>query len=228
MREARIWRRIDKTRLGIVVLGKRNIERFRIRALLGQVGQDLIAQGRAGHAQGRIARMHGFDLDRDIGFELGAVGDVQVDIGQRIPGVHQRQHVLHLGRIGLHVFAVQIIVLRRAAPAHFHGAALVRPIPLAEALVAINVKHGHEQQHLFVERAGCRLALQYFAQREETRILAIDFARMDAALYQQHGQLAARRFGRRQGARIRDGQRQHGAVFRRAAELHAAHLLRIA
>ena len=171
--------------------------------------------------------MHGFDLDRDIGFELRAVRHVQVDIRQRIPGVHQRQHVLHLGRIGLHVFAVQIVVLRRAAPAHFHGTALVRPVPLAEALMAVDIEDRHEQQHLLVQRARRCLAFQYFAQGQETRVLAVDFPRMDAALYQQHRYLAQLGHVRRQRARVGNGQRQHGAVFRRAAKFKAAHLFRV-
>src|SRR3546814_3017427 len=90
----------------------------------------------------------------DLLAELGAVGHVQVDVEDRVPGVDQRQHRLHFRRVGLQVVAVEVVVLRGGAPAHFLGAALVGAVPAPEALVAVDVEHRHEQQHLAVERAG--------------------------------------------------------------------------
>ena len=93
--------------------------------------------------------------------------------------------------------------------------------------MAIDIEDGHEQQHLLVQRAGRRLAFQDLAQGQEAGILAVDFARMDAALYQQYRQLAQPGRLRRQRARVGNGQRQHRAVFRRAAKFKAAHLFRM-
>jgi hypothetical protein len=125
--------------------------------------------------------------------EHGAVGHVQVDIGQRVPGVHQRQHGLHLRRIGFHVIAVQVEILGGGAPAHFDRAALVRAVPFGEALVAVDVEHRDEQQHLLVEDARGQLLFQHLAQRQEAGVLAVDLAGVDAALDQRdrHFALAA-------------------------------------
>ena len=159
--------------------------------------------------------------------ELRAIGCVQVDIGQRIPGVHEAQHRLHFRRVGLQVVAVQVQVLGGGAPAHFHRAALVRAVPFAKALVPVDVKHRHEQQHLLVERALARAAFEDFAQRQETRILAVDLAGVDAALDQRDGQTCLFGGRRREHAVVVCHQRLHRAAFRRDAEVDALDLLRI-
>ena len=167
------------------------------------------------------------DLDRHVVLELRAVGDVQVDDGQRVPFVHQPQHRLHLGRVGLRVVAVQVVVLRRGAPAHLLRAALVRPVPRAEPLVPVDVEHGHEQQHLLAERARQHAPFEQLAQDEEAGILAVDLARMDAALHQQHRQVFLACRARIERAAGRGDEREHRPPFRRAAELDAAHRLRM-
>ena len=134
-----------------------------------------------------VAGIHGFHLDGNIVLELRSVGDVQIHGQQRIPLIHEGEHRLHFRRVGLHVIAVQVVVLRGGAPAHFHGAALVGTVPCAEAFMAIHVEHRHEHPDQFVQGPFCSLAFQYFTQCQEACILAIDFTGMDAALDQHDG-----------------------------------------
>ena len=108
--------------------------------------------------------------------ELRAVGDVQVDVRERVPGVHEPQHRLHLGRIRLRVVAIQVEVLRSRAPSHLLGSALVGPVPAPESFVAVDVEDRDKHQHLPVQRAFRGAVLQRFAQGEEARVLAVDFS----------------------------------------------------
>ena len=133
--------------------------------------------------------------------ELGAVGDMQVDFDQRVPFVDQAQHRLHFRRVGFHVVAVEVVALGGGAPAHFLRSALVGAIPGAEALVAVHAEHRHEHPDLLVQHAFRGLAFEDFAQGEEARILAVDFAGVDAALDQHHGQTALARRRRRRARR---------------------------
>ena len=144
--------------------------------------------------------MHGLDLDRDVVFELRAVGGVQVHGHQRVPALHQLQHRLHLGRVGLQVVAVEVVVLRGGAPAHFLRAALVGTVPGAEPLVAVHVEDRYEHPDQLVQCTVGRPALQYLAQREEAGILSVDLTGVDAALDQHHRQTAPLRLLRCQGA----------------------------
>ena len=58
----------------------------------------------------RIARVERLQRVGNVVLEFGAVGHVQVDVQNRIPGAQQAQHRLHLGRIRLHVVAIEIEV----------------------------------------------------------------------------------------------------------------------
>ncbi len=165
--------------------------------------------------------MHRLDLHRQVVFELGAVGDVQVDIDQRIPGADHGQHGLHFRRVGLGVVAVQVEILGGRAPAHFDRAALVRAVPFLEALVAVDIEYGNENQDLLFQRAGRSLVVEDLAQRQKARVLAVNFAGMDAALHQHHRQAALPGRLRREGAAARDHQRLHRPPLRRAPELDA-------
>ncbi len=190
MRETRRGHVVHEAGGGIVRDDERGIEGKGARALLREVVDHAVSQFPARLAQRLVARVHGLDHDRDVVLELRPVRHVQVDRGERIPRVDHPQHRLHLGRVGLHVVAVEVEVLRCRAPAHLLGPALVGTVPAAEALVAVHIEHGHEDEHGLVERALGGAALQHFAQRHEARVLAVDLARMDAALDEDHGEPA--------------------------------------
>ena len=166
------------------------------------------------------------DLHRDVFAQLGPVRHVQVGIQDGIPRLQQRHHGAHLRRLDLHVVTVEVQVLRGHAPTHFFRAALVGPVPGLEPLVAIDVEYGHEQHRGAREGTAADTTFEHFAQRDEARILAVDLARMDAALEQHdrslartHGLGVERAIGRRR-------QREQRPVFRCTAEFEAAHLRR--
>ena len=204
------------------------IERQRQRALRGQVGDHRVAPGAADLAQTRVAGVQRFDLDGDVVLELGAVGGVQVDGSQRVPFPDQAQHRLHFRRVGLHVIAVEVVVLRGGAPAGLFRAALVGPVPAPEALEAVDVEHRHEQPYQLVQRAGRGLAFEHLAQGQETGVLAVDLAGVDAALDQHHRQAAALRLCWIERAGGGDHQQLHWPAFRRGAEAARLDLVRIA
>jgi hypothetical protein len=226
-RKTRVGYAVGKAGCRIVGFGKRHVVRLRLRALPGDVGDDVVAQRQAGLAQLRIARVDRLDLDRGVVLELGAIGHVQVDVGQRIPRVHQRQHGLHFRRVGLDVVAIEVEVLCRGAPSHFDRAALVGAVVGREALMAVDVEDGDEDQHLLVERAFGGAAFEHLAQRKEAGILAVDLAGVDAALDQHHRQAALPGRLRRQRTGTVDHQRLHRPAFRGGAEVDAPDLLRI-
>ncbi len=228
VREARRGHAVLEAGGGIVVDHERGVVGQRQRALPLHVGEHAVAQAQAVAAQCGVAGMERFHLHRHVVFELRAVGDVQVHVQQRIPLFDQAQHRLHLRRVGLDVVAVEVEVLRGGAPAHLLRAALIGPVPGAEALVAIDVEHRHEQPHLLVQRAARGLAVEQLAQRQEAGVLAVDLAGVDAALDQHHRQLARLRGGRLQRAGGGHRQRLHRPAFGRGAEGEAAHCLRIA
>ena len=227
MREARWRHTVLEARGGIVLDHEGGVVGQGQRSLLRQIVDDARAQGQAGRAQPGIAGMHGLDLDRDVVFELRAVGGVQVHGHQRVPALHQLQHRLHLGRVGLQVVAVEVVVLRGGAPAHFLRPALVGTVPGAEPLVAVHVEDGHEHPDQLVQCTVGRPALQYLAQREEAGILSVDLTGVDAALDQHHRQAAPLRLLRRQGAAGGGDQGLHRAAFGRGPERGAAHGFRI-
>ena len=161
-------------------------------------------------------------------FELRAVGDVQIDGGDRVPRIFQRKHRLHFGGVGLGVIAIEVVVLCGGAPTHFDWAVLIGPVPRAETLVAIDVEHRDEHQHEFIQRAPRGLAFKHLPKREKTRILAVDLAGVDPALHQHHRN-ARRACGVcAQCAAVAGDQRFHWSAFRRSAEVDAADPVRIA
>ena len=157
-------------------------------------------------------------------FELRAVGDVQVDVQDRVPLVQQSQHRLHFRRVGLDVVAVQVEVLRGRAPAHFFRSDLVRPVPAAEALVAVYVQHRHEDERGGGERARRRSSVEHFTQREQAGVLAVDLAGVNAALHEHDRPLGTMGCGRVEHAIGGCDEREHRSAFGRASELEAAHL----
>ena len=62
----------------------------------------------------------------------------------------------------------------------------------------IDVEHGHEEQHLLLQRAAQHLALEEVAQRPEAGVLAVNFAGMDTTLHQHHRQFHLPRTFRRE------------------------------
>ena len=171
--------------------------------------------------------MQRLDLHRHVRPELGAVGSVQVGHQDRVPPAQQALHRPHLRRVELHVVAVEVVVLRGRAPPHLLRAALVGPVPGAEALVAVRVEHRHEQQHDLVQRALGRRSVEHLAQGEEAGVLALDLAGMDAALHQDHRQVACLCGRRVECAAARGHKDQLRPPFRRGAESLAVHRVRI-
>lgn len=160
-------------------------------------------------------------------FELGAVRHMQVRIDDRIPGVDQPQQGACLRRVGLHIVAVQIVVLGRGADAALHRSALIGPVPAAETFVTVRIIDRDEQDHLFLQRARGDFTLQQLAQGQIARVLAIDLAGVNAALDQNDRQTAFTRRLWRQGAAARNRQRMEGSSFRRRAEGEGPHGVRI-
>ena len=114
---------------------------------------------------------------------------MQIGIHNRIPIIQQPQHRLHFRCIGLGVVAIEIQVLGVGAPTHFFGADLVGAVPVTETLMAINAENGHENKRYVSQRIAGSAPFQHFTQSQKARILAIDFACMNAALHQHHGSL---------------------------------------
>ena len=224
--EARRVDAVDEAGLRVVVFGQRGIERQRQRALGREVGHHPVAELAADRAQRIVAGVQRLDLDRDVVFELRPVGGMQVHLHQRVPGVDQPQHRLHLRRIGLGVVAIEVEVLRGGAPARLARAALVGPVPRFEALVAVDVEHRHEQPHQPLQAVGRDGAVQHLAQQQEPGVLAVGLAGVDAALDQHHrvAALARPRGIQRTGAG--DGERLHRPAFGTGAEIKAAHRVR--
>lgn len=200
----------------------------RQRALFFQVGKHCVAPAGAIALQGRIAGMHRFHLHRHVVLELGAIGDVQVHIHQRVPLLHQLQHGLHFRRVRFDVIAVEIEVLRSGAPAHLFGAALIGAVPGTEALMSVDVEYRYEHPHQLVEHAVAGLAVEQLAQSKKARVLAIDLAGVDAALDQDHRQLALRGRLRVECATGGGDQGLHRPALGLSAELDATHGLRVA
>ena len=121
----------------------------------------------------------------DVILVIDAVGDVQVEVQRGIDAADQRQHRAHFGRVRLPVIAVEVQVLRRRAPPHRARAALVRTVPRAGAFVAVGVEDRHEHQIGMVEQPVLA-AQRDVAQQHQPGILAVDLARVDARLDQQH------------------------------------------
>ena len=226
LREPRRTGRHREARRRIVVADERRIEVERQRALRRQPLHQAVAQADGGLAQRLVADQRRRDVERHVVLELRAVGDVQVGVDDRIPLVQQAQHRLHLGGVGLHVVAIEVQVLAGDAPADLLGADLVGTIGPAHPLVPVDVEHRHEHQRDASEDAGRDASFEQLAKRQEAGVLAVDLAGVDAALREHHG--PALGLGRRRGQRPVRGrhQHQHGAAFRRPAELDAAHLLR--
>ena len=83
---------------------------------------------------------------------VGVVGDVQVVVEVHRPAVQGAHELAHLGRVELRVVAVQVQVARGGAPARLRRSALVDPREGGEALVAVHVEDGHEQEVRAIEQ----------------------------------------------------------------------------
>ncbi len=150
--------------------------------------------------------------------EIRTVRHVYVNVKNGIPGIEQSQHRMHLGRIRLHVIAIEIEVLRGGAPPHLLWPGLVGAIPMTEALVSVNVEDRYEHQDEVLQST---LIYQELPQSEQPGVFAIDFAGVDASLHQHHRQAAPPRLFGIQCAGSRSDQREHGPAFRSTAEFHA-------
>jgi hypothetical protein len=132
--------------------------------------------------QPRVALVDRLGLQRDVGLEVGSVGDVQVGAYQRIPAADQAKQRAHLRRVRLGVIPVEIEILRGGPPAGLGGAVLVGPVPARKAFVPIDVEGRHEENSDALECARSRDSGEQFPKRDEAGILAIALARMDTPL----------------------------------------------
>jgi len=187
-----------------------------------ETGQHVLRElgGRPLEPAGRRGRR--FDLDRYVVLELGAVGGVQVDVHRGIPCFVEGEHGVHLRCLGLGVIAIQIEILRGGAKSHLLGAALIGPLVGPEPLVAIDVEHRDEHRGDRREGARQRLAFEQLVQGQKAAVLAVDLARVNTALKENHrAVLVARRLRGEHAIRRRcDGQ--HGAPFWGGAESNTA------
>jgi hypothetical protein len=146
---------------------------------------------------------------------------VHVDEEIRQPGPPQGQPGAHLDGVRLQVVAIEVQVRGVDPPAHLLGPVLVDAPPGREALVAVDVEDGDEQQrHALEQPFGERRVRGEVAQQQHPRILAARLAGMDARLHQHHEMLLAAigQLRRREApAQVGHDQRQ-GATLRARAE----------
>jgi len=128
---------------------------------------------------------------------VGAIGRVHVDEQVRQPGVEQLEPVAYFRCIGLHVVAVEIQILRGGAKAHDLRPVLIDAVVGRGVLVAVDVEDRQIKQDRVVEQArefsanartpapGIRIVKHEIAQQHQARILAFDFAGVDAGLHEQ-------------------------------------------
>src|SRR5262249_38974147 len=77
----------------------------------------------------------------DVVLEIGAVGDVVIDVEVRIPGVEELEPRAHLRRIGLDVVAIEIEALHIGAETRGLGTVLRRAMVGREIFVAVDIEH---------------------------------------------------------------------------------------
>ena len=126
----------------------------------------------------------GVDAVGRVVLEIGPVGDVCVDeqVGQ--PAVPQAQEGARLGRVGLHVIAVQVQIARLRAPAGLLRPVLVDPVEGPEALVPVGVVDWYDDEHGVVEERGPLSGDRHVAQQGQTGVLAVHLAGVDGVLHQ--------------------------------------------
>jgi len=122
---------------------------------------------------------------RRVGEVIGvlcAVGRVQVDHHVRIVVLVGQRQGARLGRLQLHMVAVQVESLRVGAfPRALVRAKLIRSVHWADPLVAIRVvDRGNEQRH--GRRPLGMVAHDETAEQHQQRFLATDLAAVDGAL----------------------------------------------
>ncbi len=101
---------------------------------------------------------------------------------------------LHLRRVGLHVVAVEVQVLRGDAPAHLpRGPFWLGRLLGPKRSWPSTLKTGTKTSVTFASAPGRRLALEQVAQQPEAGVLAVDFAGVNAALEHHHRPLRALR-----------------------------------
>src|SRR5881409_1919506 len=88
-----------------------------------------------------------------------------------------------LGRLGLHVVAIQVSVSGVCAPTYLLRTVLVDAVVCAEILVAVGVVDGHDDQYSTLKKRSLRLRDQHVAQQRQRSILAVHLARVDGVLY---------------------------------------------
>ena len=132
---------------------------------------------------------------------VGAVGDMKIEIQDRVIFADQPDHGLHFGSICLEIFTVQIVILARRAPTLHQWPALVGAIGARGTLMPVDVENRYKHQIDLVEQA-ILVPEGDIAQQHEAGVLAIDFPRMDARLNKQNRLFTGRSFARDHGNHI--------------------------
>ena len=169
-------------------------------------------------AQRRVELVRVFGVPGEVVLVVGAVGGVHVDQEVRQPVLPQLQPCAHLRRIGFHVVAVEVEVLRLAAEAHAVRAVLVDAVVRRGILVAVHAEHRDVDQHHMVEQVRDLAGDRDIAQQHQPGVLALDLAGVDAGLQQHHGFVRGARGGRIEGAIATGDRHRHRPAFGRAAE----------
>ena len=73
-----------------------------------------------------------------------AIGNVTIDEKIGKPGIEHVEPCFSFWCVRFEVVSIEIEILRGHPPAHLLGAILIRPVVGTEALVAIDVEDGHE------------------------------------------------------------------------------------
>lgn len=194
---------------GLVVLSEGRVEAHGQVPGPGEPLEQLVAQAERSRAQGAPRDVGGHD-ERDVVPELGPVGHVKVHVDDRVPRVEEGEEGLRLGRFGLREVAVQVQVLGRRAPAAVPRTPLLGPLAGAKALVTVDVEHGDEDERGARQPLAAGAPCERLAHHLEPSVLAVDLARVDAAL-EDDGRpaLGTRRHGV-EDAVGRGDERHHG------------------
>jgi hypothetical protein len=94
--------------------------------------------------------------------------------------------------------------------------------------VTVHVEHRHEHEGYFRQYIACDLAFQQLARDKKPSVLAIDLARVNAALHHYDGPIAFLCGARIEHAVVRQRKRDHVSAFGRGAELETSNSFGVA
>ncbi len=202
----------------IVVAQERGVEVERLVPGCAELVVDLLLEhaGHRLHRRGTLEQRR--DQQRDVGLEVRAVGDVEIEEDEGVPGLEHRQQRPHLGRVRLHPVAVQVQVLRVGAPPLLAGPVLVGAVVGRGVLVPVDVEDGDEDEGELSEHAGQRGALEQLAEQLEPGVLAVDLSGVDAGEREHHRPATTPGLLRGERAVVARGQDPEGPSLSTLAE----------